>query len=465
VSLRRRLMGAIFLQSIVLVSTVGVAVYWISSSSLRNSLDLSLVQLARTELASATDIGSVHIHDASPLTMSLSGLPGVEKFAWIESADGKVVAHTSNLAEFRPPQHVVDLSLQAARKGAFVETVDLPQGEVRCVFYPFTDQKGVHFLGVVGTPTTVYAETIGMIGWVVLLVVVCAALVALVWGTAVARRIAVPIEQLAVEVSALSPDDGVYESGVEPVYTEISDLVHSVEGMTGEMQSLLQERSKTIAAQRQFIADVSHELRTPISNISGTCEVLLRRPREEAEYIDAISVVQSETNRLNRLINDLLMLARHDVGKFQFVRTDYDLVEVLTRASQMARKFAPEHVTVTVATPDECVLLGDPERVRQAVDNLLRNAIVHASSSVRVTLIERGAEVAIRIWNDGSSLSDEDVDKIFGRFVRLDRSRSRDTGGSGLGLPIVRAIAEGQGGTVNVAGVPSGVQFELVLPR
>ncbi len=462
-SLRKHLVTRMLALTIFLLALVGLTVYFACRATLQKNLDLSLVQLAKTELASATDTGYIHIHDASPLTIPLEGLPGIEKYAWVIDDSDRLAAHTHNLAGFNPDSALLESAQVARKHGAHVETASMIGHEVRAVFYPFED-KGHSYVGVVATPVKVYQQTSNLIGVVVLGSFLFASGLAVLLGFLMSKRITSPLEKLATEVSLIDPASGPYVVNEVQPFEELKAVADSIATLSSQAHVLLVERSKTIDAQRRFLADVSHELRTPISNIQGTIEVLSRRDRTKDELIEGIEIVSAENSRMNRLIQDLLLLAKADVGRFEIESREIDLAALALESAAVLRKSCPVGIRLECNVKGPLVISGDWDRLRQAVDNLVKNALAYAASVVMLDVYVEGDEAVLSVSNDGDKIESKDVEVIFDRFKRLDPSRSRDTGGTGLGLSIVRTIIEGHGGRVHLRNDRKVVVFELRLP-
>ena len=186
-----------------------------------------------------------------------------------------------------------------------------------------------------------------------------------------------------------------------------------------------------------------------------------RRPDDLARSMAGIT---RESERMSLLVDDLLLLARLDEGRpleQERVRLD----EVVANAVDAARAVEPERPLTFDAEPLE--VLGDHDRLRQIVDNLLANVRAHtpAGSAVRVSVTRSGAEAVIEVADSGPGLADDDRARVFERFYRSDASRSRASGGVGLGLSIVAAVAESHGGTVSArTGDDGGAVFRIALP-
>jgi two-component system, OmpR family, sensor kinase len=266
---------------------------------------------------------------------------------------------------------------------------------------------------------------------------------------------------LAVRVP---PEDANPTSEVGRVGLAINHMLNNVAGA-------LTARQASEMKVRQFVADASHELRNPLAAIRGYAE-LTRRSGEElppdAAY--AMSRVESEAERMSRLVEDLLLLARLDSGPDLDV-APADLTEIVINAVSDARAAGPGHAW-TLALPDEpIVALGDKHRLHQVVANLLANARTHTPPGTRVEtgLAERDGHAVITVTDDGPGIPEAIREQVFERFTRADTSRVRTAGAekgasTGLGLAIVSAVVEAHQGRVFVNSRPGRTQFSVMLP-
>jgi signal transduction histidine kinase len=456
-----RLLGLTIGLATATVLLSGLAVFTIAARSLWRNLDASLIQIAKTEIASATDTGTLHVHETGARTLVVSGVTGYEKFVWLENAQGRMVAATDNV---RASRSIIGINepkrLALEGKTTFGDVV-IDGRRARAVFTGFANTDGTPAVGVVCIPSGVVTDVVNQIGEVIVLVgLVCIAAVTVI-ALLLTRIISDPIEGLAHQVSTLNPASVDTPASIEAPYVEMAPLTAAFNGLVERVQNLIGERESTIARQRRFVADTSHELRMPVSNLQGTLEVALRRERTEEEYRKALQTSLGEVHRLTRLVEDLLELAKSDEAALE-IRKSPTRIDTLLCESLDACQI--DGVDAELDVPGALEASVDPIRVRQAVDNLLRNAFLHASTRVVLSAHAEEGALVITVWNDGPPISPEDAAAIFERFHRLDHSRARDTGGSGLGLAIVKAIAEGHGGSVSIAGDSMGTAFELRLP-
>jgi two-component system OmpR family sensor kinase len=248
--------------------------------------------------------------------------------------------------------------------------------------------------------------------------------------------------------------------------TEVGRLGLALNAMLSQIETAFKAREASERKLRRFVADASHELRTPLSAVRAYAELFSRgadqRPDDLAR---AMTGITRESERMSVLVQDLLLLARLDEGR-PLEREPVQLDDVVGEAVETARTVEPERPIELEATP--AVVIGDRDRLRQIVDNLLSNVRAHTppGTSVRVTVGAANGDAVIEVQDSGPGLSAEDGDRVFERFYRADQSRARASGGVGLGLSIVAAVAEAHGGSVTARSEPGGgATFRIVIPR
>ena len=261
-----------------------------------------------------------------------------------------------------------------------------------------------------------------------------------------ARQI-VRAEDLAQRVRPAASDD------------EIGVLVSTVNEMLERLETLFN-------SQRRFVADVSHELRTPLTAMRGNLEILRRGAARDPQQMDeSLAAMEREVNRLVRLASDLLLLAQADTGailRYEPVALDELVLEVV-------RELAPLSHGITLApdVAEQVEALGDRDRIKQALLNMVVNALQHtpAGGKVCVALERVGQRARLSVSDTGTGITEGDLLRVFDRFYRADKARSRVVGGAGLGLAIVKWIAEAHRGTVEASSTPGqGSLFILWLP-
>jgi signal transduction histidine kinase len=284
------------------------------------------------------------------------------------------------------------------------------------------------------------------------------ALVALVtWFTA--DRALRRVEGIRAEVDGITAEALDRRVPEPPGDDEITRLARTM----NEMLDRLQQAGER---QRRFVADASHELKSPLAAVQADLEVALAHPGQ-ADWPATASRMLAEDQRMQRLVADLLFLAQCD-GDFSSLTAPAEIVAldavVRDEAARLAHgRAVPVNVHIAVP-PGQAGVVGRADHLARVVRNLLENAARHARREVAVTLHSVGGELELVVLDDGPGIDRPDRARVFDRFTRLDDARSRDEGGSGLGLPIAREIVEAHGGRISVGDGPGG-RLVVRLPR
>lgn len=221
--------------------------------------------------------------------------------------------------------------------------------------------------------------------------------------------------------------------------------------------------------QKEFVSNVSHELRTPITAVRATAEALIAGAKNDEDLVDRfLNTILAESDRLSALIDDLMDIAKRESGVTRTEKSEVNVAEVVRRAFAPVRPLAEQkQVEVGFAVPDGMVVRADEIQLVQLVRNLLDNALKYTPAGGRVDVAAARAdgEVAITVRDTGIGIPHGEVDRIFERFYRVDKARSRRLGGTGLGLAIVRDIVEAHGGRIEVeTELGNGSTFTVTLP-
>jgi len=288
------------------------------------------------------------------------------------------------------------------------------------------------------------------------LILPLALLAASLGGYALASGALRPVEAMRRRAAAVTAE----RPGRLPVPAgrdEISRLAVTLNDMLARLQAAFEH-------ERRFVADASHELRTPLALLQTELELALRRPRSREELESALRSAADETQRLVRLAEDLLLIARADQGPLPIRPEPVAAAEVLgvvagrfaTRASALGRELRVE--------PSEALLDADPLRVEQALGNLVDNALEYGSGTVELAAAEVHDAVELHVRDAGAGFEESFRERAFDRFSRADEARSH--GGSGLGLSIVELIARAHGGTAGARNRPQGgADVWFTVPR
>jgi two-component system OmpR family sensor kinase len=299
-------------------------------------------------------------------------------------------------------------------------------------------------------------------------------LAALLMGRVVAVALR-PLDDMTSLARRIAAGDRGRRLGTGRPDTELGRTATAFDAMLDELETALSAAAAAQTQLRGFLSDISHELRTPLTGLHATSELLLREEPDAAGRERAYLAMVRETRRAGRLVDDLVTAARFDTDAPLAVESS-DLVEVVRHEIERAQLVAPGQ-RIGLRGPSSAPVVGDPMRLGQIVANLLDNAR-HASPAQGEVTAEIHAVMSappgrrpeltwqLDVADTGPGVPEPDRERIFDRLVRLDVSRSRHTGGFGLGLPIARALARAHGGDLTYVGRPtdSGARFRLTLP-
>jgi two-component system OmpR family sensor kinase len=247
--------------------------------------------------------------------------------------------------------------------------------------------------------------------------------------------------------------------------TEVGRLGLALNAMLGQIESAFNAREASEQKLRRFVADASHELRTPLAAVRAYAELFTRgAERRPEDLARSMSGIRRESERMSLLVEDLLLLAHLDEGR-PLAHEPVQLDELVSESVETAQTVEPDRPIRLEA--EAVTVLGDRNRLRQIVDNLLGNARAHtpATAPVRVTVAQANGHALIEVHDSGPGMAADELERVFERFYRTDTSRSRASGGVGLGLSIVAAVAEAHGGTASVSAEANrGASFRVTLP-
>ncbi len=281
-------------------------------------------------------------------------------------------------------------------------------------------------------------------------------------GFLLATRSLAPVGRMAEQASEITGSSLHRRLEVGPAAEELTVLADSFNELLGRLD-------QSFESMRRFVADASHELRTPLSVIRGEAEVALAKERGPAEYRESLAIILDESRRLGRLVGDLLNLARADAGHVNLRLQEIYLDDLLSDCCRSVKPLAASRqLELACQCPEDVSFRGDEELLRRMVLNLLDNAIRFTPPGGKVTasLDAPDSRLRIHVADTGIGISEDSAPHVFERFYRADKARSRHEGGFGLGLSIVKWIAEAHGGTVSLASQPeAGSTFTVLLPR
>ena len=424
---------AAVLTAIVLAAT-GIFVYLRLQSELRQSMDVTLRSRAEAEALVVERTGSF-----SP------GQPD-DAFAQLLEPDGSVLDSSNAIAG------AAALVPAGIRTPAFLErdavriegevvparmlAIRLANDDVLVVGASLDDQRqtlaGLAASLAIGGPlalTLVVVLTWLLVGWTLR-----------------------PVDAMRAEAAAISAGDPGHRLPVPNTDDELARLAETLNAMLDRLE-------EAIERERRFVDDASHELRTPLSNLKAGLELALRRSRTADELEAEVRSAAEETDRLSRLAEDLLVLARADRGRLPIRREPVDVASLVGgTVESFAARAAERHVGIDVHVPETLRADVDELRVRQALGNLLDNGLraVPSGGRVSVAAVRENGSLRLEVRDSGPGFPPEFLPVAFEAFTRPDAGRSRPDGGAGLGLAIVAAVAQAHGGFARAENLPDG---------
>jgi two-component system OmpR family sensor kinase len=379
-----------------------------------------------------------------PLDGALEGAGGDDDVAQVLDARGAVVAGTP-LARDRPL--LAGAALRRARRAA--TTTDRSylhgfDGPLRLRSRP-VQRAGEPLVVIVGTGLDDRNDSLRTLAALLVLGGVVALALASLAGYAVAAAALRPVESMRRRAAAIAPATTGPRLPVPPTRHEIGRLGETLNDMLARLEA-------AFARERTFVADASHELRTPLSILKAELELAVRAGRSPEELRAALESAAEETERLVRLAEDLLVIARLDQGRLPLRPEELDAGELLAAVAARFDGLAGRPVRVAGGAPT--VVRGDRVRLEQALGNLVDNALRHGAGDVELAARPVAGGVELHVTDGGPGFAPDVLEHAFERFARADGARSRE--GAGLGLAIVAAIAASHGGSARAANLPGG---------
>jgi heavy metal sensor kinase len=383
-----------------------------------------------------------------------------DRFIRITRADGTVV-YTSGSPQdgrFNPPQvppRAAGAGIGPGRK------VRLAGGSLLIAARGATGADGTRYLVEVGASGAPAEETLTQVLIMLAVGLPIAVCVAVAGGFVLVRRALVPVERIAGKAEEITQHNLSERLPVVRSGDELERLSVSLNHMISRME-------EAVHGSKQFVADASHELRTPLTVMRGELESLAQDGQLKRETREALGSALEEVERLGEIVEGLFALSRLDAGEAPAERVRFDLAELaVTTADQMSLLAEDKQVSVACESCLEVTVEGDRARLKQVVVNLLDNAIKYTPRGGRIALSVRreGAYAVLDVTDNGIGIPAEALPHVFKRFFRVDGSRSREQGGAGLGLSIVKSICTAHGAVIEVMSAPGrGSTFRVRQP-
>ena len=461
--LQTRLVATFILLLLGVVMIVGIVVVGSSRSVLLGPIDeeLVLVQSGITDkLLKSDDLLKRFTVTDDP---NLPPVKSAQAIVIVDISERVVSAQSSGFTDDPDPLPGIEFFADLVARGG-IATIPSEDGTLNYRAFGWVNDEGE--IGVLAVPI---GEVDAAVDGIVRTFLLTAGVVALLGGIATwwaVRRELRPVDQMVDTAIAIAGGDLTQRVHDVDSSTELGRLGAALNEMLVQIEDAITQEKAAKERLTNFIADASHELRTPIAAVLGYSELYRNGALLEKKDIDnAMRRIGTETSRMERLVADLLLLARLDQPQ-AMVPVPVNLAAVVRDAVTDSQAIDPDH-PITVIGSDSVRVIGDEQRLTQVVANLLANARVHTpkGTQVTVTLREEDSRVILDVVDDGPGLPEKDADKLFERFYRIDSSRSRSSGGAGLGLAIVAAIVAAHDGTIEAANQEGhGARVTLTLP-
>lgn len=433
----------------------GSAVYLITEATLQDEIDQGLTQTA-SQLRSQTEafvMGNVAL-----LTLpaeELDVFQSATNFFVILDTKGEILAKSENLGDYN-----VALDPGDIHGNRYFSTAQHNNQSLRVLSEPIyvDSEEGLGLVGYLQVARLIETQAVlDRLQLILMSAGLAAVILSLILGAVLTHQLLKPLDDItAVALQITRADDLSRRLPDTGRRDEIGRL-------TMVLNQTLERLERLFHARQRFLADVSHELRTPLTTIRGNIDLMRRMGQADAETID---VVQDELKRMTRLVDDLLLLARADTGSLPIQHEVVELDTIFLDIYRQVRSLK-QRVEVELKEVDQVFVLGDEDRLRQLILNLTDNAIKYtpAGGKVRLSLSKSDGFAKVGVSDTGIGINPDDLPRIFDRFYRVDKARSRNLGGSGLGLSIARWIAQAHGGRIEVESeVNQGSTFTIFIP-
>jgi heavy metal sensor kinase len=452
--------------------------YLTLSRSLYRDVDHKLRSLAELIASESTSplskFGFGNIDQALEATMNLKP---IGKFIQVLDESGRIGRTSENLKSVQLP-----ISLNALRNGSkglvtYETNHSLGNTPLRIITYPVKENNQVTKMIQVASSLEDVEDALNTLLIILIVTVPSILMIASLGGQFLANKALKPVDRVTQTARMITSQNLNQRIQTLKVKDEISRLIDTF----NEMISRLDQSFRQI---KQFTTDASHELKTPLTILKGEVEVALRKKRPLHEYEQILESNLEEIDRMSKIVEDLLLLSKADIGEIRLNREDIHLTRFISGLTEQMKILAqPKNIRIEISNhQNEIHVFGDTLRMRELFINLIENGIKYteAGGSILITLTKetdgslspltpkekKAATFAkITVADTGIGIAKEDQEKIFNRFFRVDKARSREQGGSGLGLSICKWIVEAHQGEITVESEPGkGSSFIVRLP-
>lgn len=406
--------------------------------------------------------------DVTAISENLSrSITSRDTTAVVLDTDGRYLADGRTLEEEAPPvppsAEYVDRALGGDNEVEYIDTASFEE-RMLVLFIPLrsaADNDDIIGAIQLNTPLTFADELLSQERLLIATGIIVSLVVGTLGGFWITGSALAPLRRMVATCRRVASGDLGERVNLPDRNDEVGQLAAAFDDMAERIEA-------TFASQRRFTADAAHELRTPLTALGGSLEVLMRGSKDDPEAMNRlIQGMHREMLRLGRLAEQLLDMSRLE-APMAMNYEDVHLAKFFEEFSSQAGHLASERSLVLEEGPPDTKLHADPDTVKQALFNLTDNAAQHTSPGGKINLGWREKNGSVEVWvaDDGEGIPPDDIAHIFEPFYRGDRSRSRRRGGTGLGLALVKNIAESHGGKVRVESEEGkGSRFTIAVPK
>lgn len=446
----------------IILSSFSTFLYFTLSRSLYKGIDVKIKSIAEVIGSSSTNPYSQYSFSNIDRVLEDSfGWKPVTKFIQVLDESGRIGRKSDNLKRFQLPVSIRALRNASQGKATFETIKAMGEYPLRMVTVPVIQRR--HIVNIVQVATSLEGvedalNTLLLILWIT---VPSALVVASLGGLFLANKALNPVDEITRTARMITSKSLDQRIKLKKANDEIGRLAETF----NDMISRLGRSFKQI---RQFSADASHELRTPLTILKGEIEVGLRKRRRLGEYRKILNSNLEEVDHMTQIVDDLLFLSKADMGEVHLQKQPINLTELTSEIHAQARMIAmAKDITVRLDNDSNVLVMGDRLRLRQLLLNLVDNGVKYTPDGGEVTIsLERDdGRIKLRVMDNGIGIAPDNQTHIFDRFFRVDKARSREAGGSGLGLSICKWIVEAHGGEISVeSDLGKGSTFTVTLP-
>ena len=463
-SIRSRLTAWYVTLLAIILILFSVLLNYFLAKRLHESVDNSLTVSATVVATSATmRLGNSPLPGLNQLFEQFMNQGNLNKFYRIYDGSGNVGSRSKNISASQFPLSQPAYADALEGKNSYETFTVGGQQPIRVITMPILFEGKLINLVQVGTSLEAVQETLRNLKIFLFTAVPSVLILAALFARFMAKRALKPISRIIDTAREIG--QGQELSKRIPVL-KIKDELGQLALTFNEMMNRLEN---SFAQMRQFSSDASHELRTPLTVLKGQNELILSKQRKPEEYQEVISSNLEEINYMSKVLEDLFVLSKSDENQVNLDYKPVDLRALVEEVCKHAEILAEEkNIKIIIAFLEPIEIKGDEVRLRQMVWNVLQNGIKYTQQGgeLKISLQNEGDFALLTIQDTGIGIPEEDLPLIFNRFYRVDKARTRDEGGSGLGLSICRQIAEAHKGKIEVESkLGVGTRFKICLPN